>query len=77
MREVVESLAATLKATGGVALLFAPAAIPLLLFGGLVAAGRGYWGRGTESRQWARSVLASGDADDLDLALAQDILEFY
>ena len=77
MKEVIESLAATFKFTGGVALLFVPAAVPLLLFGGLVAVGRGYWGRGTESRQWARNVLASGDADDLDLALARDIIEFY
>ena len=76
MREVIESLAATFKATSGIALLFVPAAIPLLLFGGLVAAGRGYWGRGTETRQWASDALACSD-DDLDLALARDIIEFY
>ena len=76
MRELVESFAATIKATSGLALLALPAVFPLLLFGGLVAAGRGYWGRGTESRQWASNTLASSN-DDLDLALAQDILEFY
>ena len=76
MKELVESLAATIKVTSGLALLTLPAAIPLLLFGGLIAAGRGYWGRGTETRQWASNTLASSN-DDLELALAQDILEFY
>ena len=76
MREAVESIAAALKFTGGVALLLAPAAIPLLLFGGLVAAGRGYWGRGTESRQWARDTLLISDNEE-DLRLARRILQYY
>ena len=75
MREAVESIAAALKFTGGVALLLAPAAIPLLLFGGLVAAGRGYWGRGTESRQWARDTLAYSD-DEEERLLARKILKY-
>ena len=75
MKEFIESLAATIQVTGGLALLTLPVVLPLLLFGGLMAAGRGYWGRGTEDRQWARDTLAYSD-DEEDLRLARKILEY-
>ena len=75
MRELADSLAATLKATGGIALLLAPVAVPLLLFGGLMAVGRGYWGRGTEDRQWARDTLLISD-DEEELRIARKILQY-
>ena len=80
MKELLDQLAATIALTHGLALLAAPAVVPLLvfslLFGGLVKVGRGYWGRGTETRQWAKKTLAFGE-DEMDLAIAQDIMEFY
>ena len=52
MRETLESFGVAVARTGGLALIVLYPLIPfLLIYGGLMAAGRGIWGRGTETRQ--------------------------
>ena len=76
MREFAESFGVVVKATGGLALLVALPAIPVvLLFGGLMAVGRGTWGRGTINKKWAREVLTY-ETDETTLAVARDILRY-
>ena len=76
VRDFAESFGVLVKYSGGLALLALPALIIVLLFGGLMAVGRGTFSRGTNrrDREWARSVLAeprySGDEPIRRLAQA-------
>lgn len=60
MKETFESFHVVVERTGGIALL---AVLPFMactiLFGGLQAAGRSLWSRGTEVKRdrWAREIL--------------------
>ena len=76
VKQLFESFGVIVAQTGGLALLVLYPLIPvLLLFGGLQAAGRGRWSKGTETR-WAKDVLSYED-DPLIRAVAQDILKHY
>ena len=79
MKEFAESLGVVIAQTGGLALLVLIPMVPvLLLFGGLMAAGRGCWSRGTESKkiQRARATLAAAryPGDELYRSIAEDVL---
>ena len=79
MRQLLESISAAAVQTGGLALLVAYPLIPvLLLFGGLQAAGRGSWSKGTESEdvKWAKEILTY-ETDPMVIAIARDILAHY
>ena len=79
MRDLAESLSAVVAQTGGLALLALYPLIPILLvFGGLMAAGRGIWSKGTESKDvaWAKEILTY-ETDPMIIAVARDILTHY
>lgn len=61
MKETLESFGVVVARTGGLALLVALPLLPFaLLYGGLQAAGRSLWSRGTESKRkaMARQILS-------------------
>ena len=79
MREFFESFGVLAKTTGGLSLLvLMPLAPVLLLFGGLMAVGRGCWSKGTESKriQRARATLAAPryPGDEFYRSIAEDVL---
>ena len=79
VKEFFESFGVVAKSTGGLSLLVLTPAVPvLLLFGGLMAVGRGCWSKGTESKriQRARITLAAAryPGDELYRSIAEDVL---
>ena len=78
MKQFFESFGVVVIQTGGLALLALYSLVPVLLvFGGLMAAGRGIWSKGTESKdvQWAEEVLTY-ETDPQIIAIACDILRY-
>ena len=81
MKEALESYGVIVARTGGVALLVSFPIIPFILFfGGLMAVGRGIWGRGTESRHrsWAQKILAAPrtPGDEFYRSIAESTLDY-
>ena len=79
MKNFLQDFGAAVDQTGGLLLLVAFPMIPILLiFGGLQAVGRSYWGKGANAKsvEAAKAILAKPryPGDDLEREIAQRII---